>query len=181
MRPLSNWHQRTHGFLLTADVPMGRSGAAKNDFDSALKLDPANEQKLRPVIQAEVAALPGESPSYRQSPPPQQPAGATSGTPPAGQNAPSVAQGGSISSRPTFDCGKAKSTLALLICSGEEAARADWDLKVAYWARYFSLDKDDRATFREDQDKWYTSLDQKCQLSAPPLFSSANVMRHRCL
>jgi hypothetical protein len=39
-----------------------------------------------------------------------------------------VAQGATISSRPTFDCAKAKSPLALLIClSGEETARADWD------------------------------------------------------
>jgi uncharacterized protein len=144
---------------------MGRSEAAKNDFDSALKLDPANEQKLRPVIEAEVASLSGQSPPPPQSPQPAAtPGGATSGA----QNTAAVAQGGSISSRPTFDCGKAKSSLALLICSGEETARADWDLKTAYWARYFSLDKDDRASFREDQDKWYTSLDQKCQLSAPP-------------
>jgi uncharacterized protein len=79
-----------------------------------------------------------------------------------------VAQGGSISSQPTFDCEKATSPLAHLICSGEETARADWDLKIAYYARYFSLDKDDRPTFREDQDKFYTSLNQKCKLSAPP-------------
>jgi hypothetical protein len=53
---------------------MGRSEAAKNDFDSALKLDPANEQKLRPIIEAEVAALPGQSPPSTAPPPPQQPA-----------------------------------------------------------------------------------------------------------
>jgi len=41
---------------------MGRSEAAKSDFDSALKLDPANVQELRPVIEAEVAALPGQGP-----------------------------------------------------------------------------------------------------------------------
>ena len=69
------------------------------------------------------------------------------------QHTAAVAQGGSISSRPPFDCDKAKSPLALLICSGEETARADWDLKNAYYARYFSLDKGDRAAFREDQDK----------------------------
>jgi hypothetical protein len=53
-------------------------------------------------------------------------------------------------------------------CSGEETARADWDFKIAYWARNFSLDKDDRAAFWEDQDKWSKSLKQKCGLSAPP-------------
>ena len=147
---------------------MGRSEAAKNDFDSALRLDPANEERLRPIIEKEVAALPAtvQKPPP-QSPPPQQPS-ATSGTSPTRQNPAAFAQGGSISSRPTFDCGKAKSPLALLICSGEETARADWDLKIAYWARYFLLDKDDRGTFWEDQDKWFGSLNEKCRLSAPP-------------
>ena len=79
-----------------------------------------------------------------------------------------VAQDSSVSSRPTFDCAKAESPLALLICSGEETARADWDLRIASWVRYFSLDKDDRATFWEDQDKWLKSLNQKCRLSASP-------------
>lgn len=79
-----------------------------------------------------------------------------------------VAQGGSLSSRPTFDCAKAKSPLSLLICSGEETARADWDLEIASWARYFSLDKHARATFWQGQDKWLRSLNEKCRLSAPP-------------
>jgi tetratricopeptide (TPR) repeat protein len=66
---------------------MGRPEAARNDFDSALRLDPANEQKLRPIIEAEVAALSGQSPlipsppsqqSPPQSPPLQQPAPARS-------------------------------------------------------------------------------------------------------
>ena len=79
-----------------------------------------------------------------------------------------VAHDSTISSWPTFDCEKAKSNLGLLICSGEETARADWDYKIAHWARYFSLDEDDRAAFWKDQDKWTKSLDKKCQLSGPP-------------
>jgi peptidoglycan hydrolase-like protein with peptidoglycan-binding domain len=87
-------------------------------------------------------------------------------------NLAAVAQeGGPISSRPTFDCAKARSPLALLICSGEETARADWDLRVASWARYFSLDEDDRAIFWNDQDQWLRSLNQKCRLTNPPPFS----------
>jgi uncharacterized protein len=82
-----------------------------------------------------------------------------------------VAQGELLSSRPTFNCAKAKSPLALLICSGEEAARADWNLRIASWARYFSLAEDDRATFWEDQDKWLKSLNQKCRLTNSPPFS----------
>ena len=73
-----------------------------------------------------------------------------------------------ISSRPTFDCEKAKSPLALLICSGEENARADWDFKIAHWARNFSLKEADRAAFWNAQDKWSKSLDKKCRLSEPP-------------
>ena len=80
-----------------------------------------------------------------------------------------VAKGATISSRPTFDCAKAKSPLALLIClSGEETARADWDFKIAHWAGNFSLDEGERAAFWKDQDQWSKSLNQKCGLTAPP-------------
>ena len=90
-----------------------------------------------------------------------------------GFNLPAVGQGvGPDPSRPTFDCAKARSPLALLICSGEETARVDWDLRIASWARYFSLDEGGRASFWEDQDKWLRSLNQKCRLSNSPPFSS---------
>jgi tetratricopeptide (TPR) repeat protein len=135
---------------------MGRPDAAKNDFDSALKLDPANAE-LRHAVEAELVALPGQSASATVVP--------SQGTP---QRSP-PARSSFISFRPTFDCAKAKSPLALLIClGGEETARADWDFKIAHWARNFSLDKGDRAAFWEDQDKWSRSLNQKCGLSAPP-------------
>jgi tetratricopeptide (TPR) repeat protein len=134
---------------------MGRPEAAKSDFDNALKLDPANAE-LRHSVEMEIALLPG------QNPPPT--VAASQETPPQSPPPP----GGFISSRPTFDCRKAESPLALLIClSGEETAQADWDFKIAYWARNFSLDKDDRAAFWEDQDTWSKSLKQKCGLSAP--------------
>jgi uncharacterized protein len=73
-----------------------------------------------------------------------------------------------ISSRPTFDCEKAKSSLALLICSGEDTARADWDFKIAHWALNFSLVERDRAAFWKDQDIWSKSLDKNCRLNRPP-------------
>jgi peptidoglycan hydrolase-like protein with peptidoglycan-binding domain len=79
---------------------------------------------------------------------------------------------GPSSSRPTFDCAKTRSPLALLICSGQETARADWDLRIASWVRYFSVDESGRATFWEDQDKWLRSLNQKCGLSNSPPFSA---------
>jgi hypothetical protein len=83
-----------------------------------------------------------------------------------------AAQGGSPTfSQPSFDCAKARSPLALLICSGEETARADWDLRIASWAQYFLLSEPDRASFWEDQDKWLSSLNQKCQLTNSLPFS----------
>jgi hypothetical protein len=85
------------------------------------------------------------------------------------------AQSDAISSRPTFDCAKAESPLALLICSGEETARADWDLRIASWARYFSLRENDRAFFWEDQEKWLSSLYQSCGLIDLPSFSRRQI------
>src|SRR5436190_13774616 len=74
--------------------------------------------------------------------------------------------------QPTFDCAKARSPLALLICSGGDTARADWDLRVASWARYFSLDERDRTEFWESQDKWLKTIPQRCGLitQGPPFF-----------
>ena len=63
---------------------------------------------------------------------------------------------------------KAKSPLALLICSGKETAKADWDLKIAYYARYFSLDEAARATFSEDHDKWFGSSNRSAGWVRPP-------------
>ena len=67
-------------------------------------------------------------------------------------------------SRPTFNCAKARSPLAVLICSDSEAAQADWDLVTASWARYFSLNESDRPRFTAGQDKWFASVGQKCKL-----------------
>jgi hypothetical protein len=86
-----------------------------------------------------------------------------------------AAQGGSISSLPTFDCAKAKSPLALLICSGQETAKADWDLRIASLARYFSPKEDYPAYFWEDQDKWLTSLNQTSRMISVPSFSRQQI------
>jgi hypothetical protein len=44
-----------------------------------------------------------------------------------------------VSARPTFDCTKAVSPTASIICLDQDGAKADWDLTSAYWARSFSL------------------------------------------
>ena len=86
-----------------------------------------------------------------------------------------AAQTEPISSRPTFDCAEAKGPLALLICSREETAQADWDLRIASWARYFSLKENDQASFWDDQQKWLMSLNQSCQLTDLPFFSRPQI------
>ena len=76
---------------------MGRSEAAKNDFDSALTLSPSNEE-LRRIIEVEVAALPRLSPPFTAQETPsqssQQPAPAQRSEDAAlpGQSPPSTAQ-----------------------------------------------------------------------------------------
>jgi tetratricopeptide (TPR) repeat protein len=87
---------------------MGRSEDAKNDFDGALRLDPANEEKLRPVIEAEVAALPAtvQKPPP-QSPPSEQPS-TKSETSPTRQNPAAVAQGESAPQPPNINVLKVK-------------------------------------------------------------------------
>jgi uncharacterized protein len=80
------------------------------------------------------------------------------------------ASGPNFSSQPTFDCAKARSPLAVLICSDSQAARADWELVTASWARYFSLNENDRPKFKENEDKWFASVARKCKLTSqrPP-------------
>ena len=81
-----------------------------------------------------------------------------------------------LTSGPTFDCAKATSSLGLLICSDSEAARADWDLVTASWARYFSLNENDRPRFSRDQDQWFASVGRKCQLASHgPPFARAQI------
>jgi uncharacterized protein len=47
--------------------------------------------------------------------------------------------------RPSFDCAKASSALALTICSNQAAMAADWELISAYWAYRFQLGEEGQA------------------------------------
>jgi S1-C subfamily serine protease len=68
---------------------MGRSQAAKNEFDAALKLDPSNEE-LRRLIEVELAALANTPPTIRSpspaAPEPAQPPGQAAPVPPRDQD-----------------------------------------------------------------------------------------------
>jgi peptidoglycan hydrolase-like protein with peptidoglycan-binding domain len=68
-------------------------------------------------------------------------------------------------SEPTFDCGQASSPLPRLICSSDEAKRADWELAIASWSRYYTLNESDRSTFWTDQTDWLHSLNSTCRLA----------------
>jgi uncharacterized protein len=70
--------------------------------------------------------------------------------------------------RPSFDCTKAASPLALTICSSQTAADADWELISAYWAYRFSLGEERQAKLDKDQSTWFRSLNQICALADTP-------------
>jgi peptidoglycan hydrolase-like protein with peptidoglycan-binding domain/uncharacterized protein YecT (DUF1311 family) len=71
---------------------------------------------------------------------------------------------GDLSARPTFDCTKARSATARILCVDQAGAKADWDLASAYEGRRFSLDETARQGFTRAQDEWFQSLNQTCQL-----------------
>lgn len=68
-----------------------------------------------------------------------------------------------LSSKPTFDCAKARRLTALMVCLDEAGARADWDLSSAYWARFFSLPQSDQQAFDQAQQRWLDALNITCQ------------------
>jgi len=70
-----------------------------------------------------------------------------------------------LSSQPTFDCSKAKTLTARVVCLDQTGALADWDLTSAYWARYFALAQDDRRAFEQGQERWLDGLNQICRKS----------------
>src|SRR6516225_225072 len=72
---------------------------------------------------------------------------------------------GILSERPTFDCTRAKSTIAYLICAEDRVgAKADWDLISAYWARKFSLRESEQDHFETEHDNWFPALARFCRL-----------------
>jgi hypothetical protein len=77
-------------------------------------------------------------------------------------NPPQIQQ---LSSKPTFDCSKARSATAHIICLDQAGANADWDLISAYWARYGALGEDDQKAFDQAQQDWLDSLKTTCRLN----------------
>ena len=69
------------------------------------------------------------------------------------------------SSRPTFDCAKARTPVAQILCSSGDGALADWDLNASAWAYTASLDDEARKAFGNEQDEWLGSLNTSCKLT----------------
>lgn len=69
-----------------------------------------------------------------------------------------------LSSKPTFDCSKAKSATARIVCLDQAGAKADWDLTSAYWARYSSIAEENQNPFDKAQQNWLDSLNTICRL-----------------
>jgi tetratricopeptide (TPR) repeat protein len=86
--------------------------------------------------------------------------------PPAVSMAPSAASISPqrLSSSPTFDCTKAKSATARILCIDSAGANADWDITSAYWANLFSLPLSEREAFKRRNDDWPQSLNRICRL-----------------
>src|ERR1019366_1726393 len=82
------------------------------------------------------------------------------------ENEGSVAEIPALSAKPTFDCTKARSNTAQIVCLGLAGASADWSLTAAYWAKIFSLDDTARQTFDQAHEAWLNSLNQTCRLPA---------------
>ena len=71
-----------------------------------------------------------------------------------------------LSTKPTFDCTRARSATARIICLDQAGANADWDLITSYWAKYYSLPESERNGFDQAQENWLKALNQACQLSS---------------
>ncbi|WP_430913444.1 peptidoglycan-binding protein [Methylobacterium sp. sgz302541] len=68
-------------------------------------------------------------------------------------------------SGPTFDCGRAQSTLSQAICRDPASWEADWALSASYWAAYFSVEGADRARLRDGHVAWFKTVEDGCGLA----------------
>jgi len=69
------------------------------------------------------------------------------------------------SSKPTINCSKSQTPLPLILCSEENAAKADWDVNAAAWAYASLLEDDARKTFWGNHQAWITSISAHCSLT----------------
>ena len=83
------------------------------------------------------------------------------------------------SSKPSFDCAKARSAVARILCADPNAAKADWEVNGAYWAAYFSTPEHARESFVQTEANWVKSLPQVCKL--PPNLPDYSFEQKSCV
>lgn len=71
-----------------------------------------------------------------------------------------------LSQKPTFRCGSAKSSIARILCNEKEGPVADWELSAAIWALRNSFDEVSSNAFAQAQTQWFFSLYPKCALAS---------------
>src|SRR5258706_14903538 len=85
-----------------------------------------------------------------------------------------------LSDRASFDCAKAESTVAKILCGSREGATADWDLNATLWAVAGTLTEARQKSFNQDQDRWRGWLNNKC-LQPRPVASDISQEQQRCV
>lgn len=75
--------------------------------------------------------------------------------------------------KPTFDCARATTPVAMILCLNRAGASADWNLSSAFWARLSSLPENARPRFKAAHEKWFPVLNRACRLTpGQTVFSS---------
>jgi tetratricopeptide (TPR) repeat protein len=68
-----------------------------------------------------------------------------------------------LSATPTFDCTKARTTTARILCGDQAGAKADWDVSAAYWAGLSSLPESNQDAFKRGHEDWFQTLRRSCR------------------
>jgi peptidoglycan hydrolase-like protein with peptidoglycan-binding domain len=88
-----------------------------------------------------------------------------------------------LSQRPSIDCsrihGPSTSAVAIILCSGPDAAAADWDLNSVLWALAGSYSEAQQKALDQDQDRWRSWLSNKCAL--PPVALQLVERQRQCV
>jgi S1-C subfamily serine protease len=77
----------------------------------------------------------------------------------------SAESGPTLSQKPTFECERAQTSIARIICSDRSGPGADWALSAATWALRFSLDESSQDLFLQAHKEWFQSLYGACDLT----------------
>jgi clan AA aspartic protease (TIGR02281 family) len=82
---------------------------------------------------------------------------------------------------PSFDCGKANSALAQLICGDPELSRLDLAFNQAYWALYQQLGSSGQAQLKQQDQEFIAEVEDRCGLSTSPPATAAPSQARDCV